>query len=373
MKELRLPYALDSDGNLVHIDDAQKGYKYTCPSCGVELLLKISQIPEGEKYHRRNHYAHRGNSDNHCSESFLHKLFKERCAEYLRNKISAKASVPFEWECKKCGDTHSGNLLKKAVRVETEFNLGVCQPDVALLDKDGNVVIAIEVVVAHSPEFAALTYYNENKIACLQINVEDFPDCDNIEEKLSHPDKVNLCPNPICEKCGRIMNRPKLAIYAGRCWKCESDMKVAMITSSKCILYPRDFNADDIKLAQSMGVILQMQYSKTVNETYLANTCGRCKKFVGDFHLHEYHMFEKPQKTVDLGFRCFGCIEDERRAKEEEARQKEERIMKLRLMEASKFCPKCGGGLKVREGKNGHFWGCKNYPQCTYAENIKDL
>ena len=122
-----------------------------------------------------------------------------------------------------------------------------------------------------------------------------------------------------------------------------------------------------------MGVILQMKYSKTANETYLANTCGRCKGFVGDFYLHEYHMFEKPQKTVDLGFRCFGCIEEEWRAREEEVRKREESIWNLRLMESSKFCPKCGGGLKLREGKNGHFWGCKNYPQCTYTENIKEL
>ena len=80
MTKLLLPYAYDSNGNLVHIDNAQKGHKYTCPNCGAELLLKISKIPEGQKYHRRNHFAHKGNSDNHCSESFLHKLFKERCA-----------------------------------------------------------------------------------------------------------------------------------------------------------------------------------------------------------------------------------------------------------------------------------------------------
>ena len=82
--KLLLPYAHDINGNLVHIDDAQKGQKYTCPNCGVELLLKISKIPEGQKYHRRNHFAHKGGTDNHGSESFLHKLFKERCADLIR-------------------------------------------------------------------------------------------------------------------------------------------------------------------------------------------------------------------------------------------------------------------------------------------------
>ena len=47
--KLLLPYAYDIDGNLVHIDDAIKGVRYTCPSCGAELSLKISQIPPGQR------------------------------------------------------------------------------------------------------------------------------------------------------------------------------------------------------------------------------------------------------------------------------------------------------------------------------------
>ena len=118
--KLLLPYAYDIDGNLVHIDDAIKGVRYTCPSCGAELSLKSSQIPPGQKYHRRNHFAHKGNSENLCSESFLHKLFKDRCAELLREKISKNESLYFEWRCVKCYEIHSGNLLKKAVTVVTE-------------------------------------------------------------------------------------------------------------------------------------------------------------------------------------------------------------------------------------------------------------
>jgi len=77
--KLLLPYAYDSKRELVHIDQAKKGEKYTCPNCNAELSLRIGKIPEGQKYHKRNHFAHKGNSNNHCSESFLHKLFKEKC------------------------------------------------------------------------------------------------------------------------------------------------------------------------------------------------------------------------------------------------------------------------------------------------------
>ena len=30
-------------------------------------------------------------------------------------------------------------------------------------------------------------------------------------------------------------------------------------------------------------------------------------------------------------------------------------------------CPKCGGNLVGRKGKNGFFLGCSNYPKCRYT------
>ena len=371
--KLLLPYAHDINGNLVHIDDAQKGQKYTCPNCGVELLLKISKIPEGQKYHRRNHFAHKGNSDNHCSESFLHKLFKEKCAEYIREKISAQEDLFFEWECEKCYEDHKGNLLKKAVEVVTEYDLGVCKPDIALLDEAGKVVIVVEVVVAHKPEPGTLQYYDDNKIACLQINVEDFPDCENIAHKLSHPDKVNLCPNPICEKCGSIMHNSKIVTVDTNCWKCGRKMTVAMMLAVGRISSPADFNEDEIKIARTLGANIKKRYSKTVNDNYLANVCTHCNAFVGDFYMHEY--FDLPHKNeIDLDYKCFNCIEKaailESQAKEEELRKRNELIIQLRDTKEDKVCPKCGGVLKIRTSYRGPFWGCENYPKCNHTENI---
>lgn len=34
-------------------------------------------------------------------------------------------------------------------------------------------------------------------------------------------------------------------------------------------------------------------------------------------------------------------------------------------------CPRCGGQLVEREGKYGKFWGCSNYPKCTFILNKK--
>ncbi len=42
------------------------------------------------------------------------------------------------------------------------------------------------------------------------------------------------------------------------------------------------------------------------------------------------------------------------------------------LKEGAPKCPKCGGALVKRSGKNGDFWGCSTYPKCTATFNDKD-
>ena len=365
--KLLLPYAHDINGNLVHIDDAQKGQKYNCPNCGAELLLKISKIPEGQKYHRRNHFAHKGNSDNHCSESFLHKLFKEQCAEYIRKKISAQEGLFFEWECGICNEYHKGNLVEKTVEVITEYDMGVCKPDIALLDCNGKVIIVVEVVVTHWPEDVAIQYYNDNKIACLQINVEDFSDCENIQEKLLHPDSVYIthCPNPMCKKCGRRMNTATMETMNIPCWNCNEEIKVAYITtdasveflgSSSIYLDPHEFTSEELAQAIGLGANISKKYSKKHKQDYCVNSCTHCNTVVEDIDrfLWRYHDGSPTppiDSKVNIGYKCWSCIAEDN--------------------VGSNRCPECHGYLVSRQNKKGQrFWGCENYPNCTYTKRI---
>ncbi len=313
MTKLLLPYAINSSGNLVHIDDARKGNTYTCPSCGANLSLRISKIPKGQKYHRPNHFAHKGSVDNRCSESFLHKLFKQRVAEYIRTELDRpNKAIWFEWKCDKCNELHKGNLLKKATQVIEELDLQVCRPDIALLDKDGKVVIVIEIVVTHKPAPETLQFYEDNKIACLQIKVSDFSECGKIREKVLHPNAVSVCPNPICKKCGEVMNSAKLIVVTAPCWKCSNAMKIAMIVSNdgNYIHSPKVFTNDEIRKAQMFGVNIKNRYSQTVRENYWANVCDKCNAFVGDFYMHDY--FNLPHdEEVDLSYKCFNCMQME--------------------------------------------------------------
>jgi predicted RNA-binding Zn-ribbon protein involved in translation (DUF1610 family) len=44
-----------------------------------------------------------------------------------------------------------------------------------------------------------------------------------------------------------------------------------------------------------------------------------------------------------------------------------------RKKEVSKICPKCGGKLVVKKGRYGKFYGCSNFPKCTYTLNINRI
>lgn len=43
---------------------------------------------------------------------------------------------------------------------------------------------------------------------------------------------------------------------------------------------------------------------------------------------------------------------------------------KIVVKNKTKLCPKCKGNLVERMGKHGKFYGCSNYPNCEYTENI---
>ena len=34
-----------------------------------------------------------------------------------------------------------------------------------------------------------------------------------------------------------------------------------------------------------------------------------------------------------------------------------------------RYCPKCGGKLKIKSGKYGKFYGCSNFPKCSYTKS----
>ncbi len=199
MKELQINFAFDLDNSIVFAKDAVKGIPYKCPECGQELVFKSSgNTGPGS---RRPHFAHKGGGGSNCTpESLLHSAFKIKTAEILQEKINCDCKeFILNWKCEGCNKPYSGNILYMAKDVKIELDLGVCRPDIALLDANGKVIIAVEIVNTHYPEEGVLKYYRDNGIVLVQYNVTE-DDLLNIEERLHIPDHVSLCLDSNCRE-----------------------------------------------------------------------------------------------------------------------------------------------------------------------------
>ena len=135
----------------------------------------------------------------------------------------------------------------------------------------------------------------------------------------------------------------------------------------------KEFNEEEISIAKSLGANIAKRYSKTVKDSYVANVCGHCNAFVGDFYMHEYYNLLHDNE-INLSFKCFNCLHKEqvekRIAEMEAPKRMEDKLFELKVREKGKQCPICGGLLLVRTGPRGPFWGCANYPSCKHTENI---
>jgi hypothetical protein len=310
--------ATDKDGNLIKAIDAEKGNEFFCTICKGELILRKSgKTGKGTK---RPHFAHRSLTPNCTPETALHYSFKNLLAKKIEDHIHLQTPFSISWQCNFCSDVHSGNLLKRITTVKVEHNLTVCQPDIALFDKDGKVFAVIEVVVTHQPEDAVLNFYKDNDIILIQINLASDQDIDNLEQKVRNPDIVNTCYNPKCNSCGHFQQKKRMTIIEGDCWKCGGPMKIAAISStnggairgSSNNLRPSEFADEEIGFARSKGVVLKTQYSKTVGGKYVANSCSKCGSFIGDHFLFTDYIApadygELPSQKFDLGYYCEYC------------------------------------------------------------------
>ena len=66
--------------------------------------------------------------------------------------------------------------------------------------------------------------------------------------------------------------------------------------------------------------------------------------------------------------KCKAAFEDDEGKPDLEGKIRSARLLK----EGAPKCPKCGSALVKRNGKNGEFWGCSAYPKCRTTFNDKD-
>lgn len=246
--------ALDKCGNAVSIKDAVKGADYFCPECGARFALKKSG--NTGPHSRRPHFAHLGHGYNCTPESILHKAFKIQTAKLLEKYLAEQKEFLITWSCPSCPAKYKGNILFAASSIAVEKDLGVCKPDIAILNKDGKVIIVIEVVVTHEPEQTTLDYYKDNGIVMIRVDVTE-DDLQDIEAKLSTPNAVTLCLHTRCKDFSLKNHTRKIVTINRKCNKCGKEFQKLGVqcTSAICIL------ENSVDLTQQEEFELQRRYS----------------------------------------------------------------------------------------------------------------
>lgn len=312
MAKILYTVAKDSEDHLINAADAEKGSNFYCPVCSEALLLRKSG--NTGKNAKRPHFAHKALTPNCNPETALHFLFKNALFSKLEDHLVNNEPLNFSWLCIHCHEKHSGNLLRKIKSIKLEHRFGECQPDITLFNQNNKVFAVIEVVVTHKPDRKTLEYYSSNDIILIQINLTSDADLNRVEEKISTPDIVSICFNPKCDKCGKFQHKTLLTIVEGPCWKCPNTMKVAIKSEFFSHSGPRDFTSEELKIAKENGVLIKKHYSKTMQESYFANTCPHCGAFSGEHYLFTDYLVPAgygslPSVQFNSGYHCSNCIE----------------------------------------------------------------
>ena len=104
----------------------------------------------------------------------------------------------------------------------------------AVFGPSGEPQTLAELVVTHEPDQAVYDYARANGIAVAEFSIATVADLEGLEHaRTLRPKKATLgVPDPSCSECGEpVQDNPtrySLHVVAAPCWKCGSDMKLAL-------------------------------------------------------------------------------------------------------------------------------------------------
>ena len=309
------PYALDKGGLIVGAVDAPRSEGYYCIGCGERMVLRRGEI-------KRPYFAHYTENPNCKPETVLHKMAKDNIKEGIDTASSYDLKYPFTWRCPICDQEHGGNLARSTREVRTEVSFDGVRPDILLSSMKGKPLVAIEVVVTHSPEKEAIEAYKRLKLPVLLIRPE-WEELEQLKTGLGYVEALQApCRAKRCNKCNRILGHTQISsVNTHRCWKCGKAMRV---------LWPGDYDPygrrerskSMIGPASMVGVKLRMARSKKDKRWYAMHICPYCGKPQGDPYIYTFDFIEdminntKPDRTVEFYYceRCDAWLEKKRAA-----------------------------------------------------------
>jgi len=312
---IQYPYALDKSGSIVKAVDTPRSELYTCISCGERMVLRRGEI-------KRPYFAHYTEDLNCTPETVIHKMAKDNIKTGIDRALKWKFKYQFTWRCPVCNQDHKGDLALSPREVKTEVSLDGVRPDILLSSIKGKPLVAVEVVVTHSPEQEAIEAYKRLKMPVLLIR----PGWEDLEKLKTGLGQVKAwkarCRAKRCPKCKSILRHTKISsVNTRHCWKCGKLVRV---------LWPGGFNPYDsrersksmIGPASMVGVKLRMRKAKTDRRQYAFHECPYCGKPQGDTYIYTDWFNEeminntKPDRIVEFYYcdRCDTWLEKKRAA-----------------------------------------------------------
>ncbi|MBQ9265717.1 MAG: NERD domain-containing protein [Bacilli bacterium] len=85
------------------------------------------------------------------------------------------------------------------------------------------------------------------------------------------------------------------------------------------------------------------------------------------------HIFDSVTEKIISPESLNKAIEVIKVYKENPVKTNKDHIKEIKEMKKdinNNICPRCGGELVLRKGRNGNFYGCSNFPNCKFTKNI---
>ncbi|WP_105213758.1 competence protein CoiA family protein [Pseudoalteromonas sp. T1lg22] len=284
MENLKILYGLNEAGELISAELAGKDTGYSCPCCGIKLVLRSGEV-------RVKHFAHPPSSG--CSlESVLHITAKKLIRTTIDKNAKGEQEISLENHCQNCGVVFSISLpMKTFSSAGLEVKVGDYICDVVGYRGD-SIGLAIEILNTHEVD------------AIKAANLQAFWVELKAEDVLKNPEKwvptqANL-KDSYCAGCKKHINHvlevadkfgvdrslytplknPAKATYIAdieTCFKCKQEIPV---------FWWRGVPFCEVEPPNPKPKTIKFRNSKQYGGSYWANTCANCNMIQGDNYLY---------------------------------------------------------------------------------------
>ncbi len=344
-------FALDQNNNRVNAEDGEYN-QCICPACGNPVIQK-----KGD--YKRHHFAHKRRNEScpfeynqdYINMSEWHKRMQEYFPEEKQEYIFTD---------KETGEKHIADVFIEETNTVLEFQYSA----ISRAEFLGRTFFHLN----EGRRMAWLFYEgwkNDNEKGC-------SAKLENKSGRLK-PITIQRVSEPYSKKCFKwrfIRNPVKEHLPV-----CQSNYSVCVCTDTEGDLFHRIVHLDthDNTIIVSLHDITMSDNMDTDEFFYLENHWTNEKLWKGVIEQRPYSIRPVEDKNDVKNTNSLSGESDEYKRRYNEYEPVDIRIKKNLAKENAAIsqgkCPKCGGRLVVRNGKNGSFYGCSNFPKCNYTHS----